>query len=70
MSVDRTPRAVTLPAHVWPTVREACEAHARRLRHRSRTRLTPAGYSDLDALRAESLDEAASAILNLTETLP
>ena len=65
--IDRTPVAVTLPAHAWRTVREACAAHARRLRHRSSRRQAPEGYTDLDALRAETLEEAAAALDALNE---
>ena len=60
--IDRTPVAVTLPAYAWNTVREACAVHARRLRHRSAKRQAREGYRDLDALRAETLEDAAAAL--------
>lgn len=59
--IDETPTTVTLPAHAWATVREACVAHAHRLRRRGRVR-TPVGFNDIEALRATTLDEAAATI--------
>lgn len=59
--IDETPTTITLPAHAWKTVQEACVAHAHRLRRRGRAR-TPSDRTDIEALRAATLDEAAETI--------
>ncbi len=65
--LDRTPVSVTLPAHAWKTVQEACRVRARRLRVRSQQRPPPEGLTDLDGLRAETLEEAAALITEIRD---
>lgn len=65
--IDRTPTSVTLPAYAWKTVREACAAHAKRLRYRSARRQAPEGYTDVDALRAETLEDAAATLAAMND---
>jgi hypothetical protein len=63
MSLDDTPIALTLPAHMWAALRGAARRAARSDRRAADRRAdTPLSGQDLDAHRALVLDDAAARI--------